>query len=220
MPFAEWVCNLASTPPQVAAPPLPNGGNRIIRTTTRRRHAASQLLMLQNPHRQQCGGLRRDLIDLAAAPVGSGRPATGDSDDAEATQYSPTKNRAGPLPVQDSPCTSHTAPLPVQNSPSTPLLTACAVQNSPCSPKMAQFGTFFACMANFLPFSPARSRAWRTLYRMRGRDGASHNSTSALTGAEGTAGTGGPGCNARGQRRHHRQPNFACNSFGRSFNNV
>ena len=103
----------------------------------------------------------------AAVPVGSGRPATGDSDGAEATQHSPTKNRAGPLPVQDSPCTSRTAPLPVQNSPSTLLLTAYAVQNSPCSPKMAQFGTFFTCMANFLPFSPARSRAWRTLYRCR-----------------------------------------------------
>ena len=100
-------------------------------------------------------------------PVGSGRPATGDSDGAEATQHSPTKNRAGPLPVQDSPCTSRTAPLPVQNSPSTLLLTACAVQNSPCSPKMAQFGTFFTRMANFLPFSPARSPAWRTLYRCR-----------------------------------------------------
>ena len=149
-------------------------------------------------------------------PVGSGRPATGDSDGAEATQHSPTKNRAGPLPVQDSPCTSRTAPLPVQNSPSTLLLTACAVQNSPCSPKMAQFGTFFTCMANFLPFSPARSRAWRTLYRMRGRDGASHHSTPALTGAEGTAGTGGPGCGTRERRPHHRQPNFARN-LTRSF---
>ena len=66
---------------------------------------------------------------------------------------------------------TRTAPLPVQNSPSSPLLAACAVQNSPCSPKMALFGTLFACMANFVPFSPARSHAWRTLYRMRGRDG-------------------------------------------------
>ena len=112
------------------------------------------------------GAAPEGLEGQAAVPVGSGRPATGDSDDAEATQHSPTKNRAGPLPVQDSPCTSHTAPLPVQNSPSTLLLTAYAVQNSPCSPKMALFGTFFACMANFLPFSPARSRAWRTLYRI------------------------------------------------------
>ena len=30
-------------------------------------------------------------MGLAAAPVGNGRPATGDSDSAEATQHSPTK---------------------------------------------------------------------------------------------------------------------------------
>ena len=106
---------------------------------------------------------------------------------------------------------TRTAPLPVQNSPSSPLLAACAVQNSPCSPKMALFGTFFACMANFVPLSSPTSHAWRTLYRMRGRDGASHHSTPGPTGAEGTAGTGGPGCGAHERRRHHRQPNFARN---------
>ena len=30
----------------------------------------------------------------------------------------------------------------------------------------------------------------------------------------------GPDCGTRGKRRHHRQPNLACNSIGRSFNNV
>ena len=30
----------------------------------------------------------------------------------------------------------------------------------------------------------------------------------------------GPDCDTRGRRRHHRQPNLACNSIGRSFNNV
>ena len=133
-------------------------------------------------------GRRRELKGLAAVPMGGGRTATGDTDGTEVTQKSPTKNRAGPLPVQNSPSTSRTAALPVQNSPSRPLLTACAVQNSPCWPKMALFGTFFACMANFVPFSPGRSRAWRTLYRMRGRDGSSHHSTPGPTGVEGAGG--------------------------------
>ena len=48
------------------------------------------------------------------------------------------------------------------------------------------------------------ARAWRTLYRIQGRDGASHTRTQRPTGAEGTGGAGGPGCGARGQRRHHR----------------
>ena len=30
----------------------------------------------------------------------------------------------------------------------------------------------------------------------------------------------GPDCGTRGRRRHHRQPNLACNSIGRSFNNI
>ena len=30
----------------------------------------------------------------------------------------------------------------------------------------------------------------------------------------------GPDCDTRGRRRHHRQPNLACNSIGRSFNNI
>ena len=76
---------------------------------------------------------------------------------------------------------------------------------------MAQIGTFFARRANFIPLSPARSRAGRTLYRMRGKDGAIHNSTPGPTGMKGTGGTGGPGCGARGQQRHHRLPNFARN---------
>ena len=36
-------------------------------------------------------------------------------------------------------------------------------------------------------------------------------STPGSTGVEGAGGTGGPGCNARGRRQHHRQPNFARN---------
>ena len=47
------------------------------------------------------------------------------------------------------------------------------------------------CRANFVPLSPGRSHAWRTLYRMRGRDGASHHSTPGTAGVEGAGGTGG-----------------------------
>ena len=47
------------------------------------------------------------------------------------------------------------------------------------------------CMANFVPLSPPTSHAWRTLYRMRGRDGASHHSTPGTAGVEGAGGTGG-----------------------------
>ena len=52
-------------------------------------------------------------------------------------------------------------------------------------------------MANFVPFSSASNRAWRTLYRMRGREGASHHRTTGLTGAEGAGGT----CRGAGGRR-------------------
>ena len=136
--------------------------------------------VLRCPHPHAC--YRR------IGPIGGGpNPAGGHPDGAEATQHSPIKNRAGPLPVQNSPCS--------------PLLTACAVQNSPCSLEMAQFGVFCACVANFLPFSPGRSHAGRTLYRIQVREGASHNSTPRPASVEGAGGTGGPGCGARGRRR-------------------
>ena len=65
---------------------------------------------------------------------------------------------------------------------------------------MAQFGRFYPCRANFIPMSPATSRAGRTLYRMRAGCGASkHNSTPGAAGVEGTGGTAGPG-------RHHTAP--------------
>ena len=51
--FTQWVCSLATTPPQTANSPPPNGGNCIIRAATRRRYPDSQLLMLQNPHHSQ-----------------------------------------------------------------------------------------------------------------------------------------------------------------------
>ena len=71
----------------------------------------------------------------------------------------------------------HQAPS-VQNPPRTLALAACPVQNSPCSPEMAQFGAFSACRESFVPLWLAQHRAGRVLYRMQGRVGASHDSTT------------------------------------------
>ena len=113
---------------------------------------------------------------LAAVPVGGGSSAPGHTNGATAVQNSPDKNHAGPLPVQNSPDKNHAGPLPVQNSP--------------CSPKMALFGAFFACMANFVPLSPPTSHAGRTLYRIQAGCGASkHNNTTDHTSVKVSTGS-------------------------------
>ena len=56
---------------------------------------------------------------------------------------------------------------------------------------MAQFGAFCPHGESFVPFSPPRSQAGRVLYRMRGRVGASHDSTPRPTSVEDTDGPGG-----------------------------
>ena len=78
--FTQWVCSLATTPPQTANSPPPNGGNCIIRAATRRRYPDSQLLMLQNPHRFPCGEQRRGRRARLRRPwaaAGPGRGACG-----------------------------------------------------------------------------------------------------------------------------------------------
>ena len=60
-------------------------------------------------------------------------------------------NKGGATARENSPYRSHIAPL--------------AGQNSPCSHKMAQFGSFYPCRENFIPLSPATSRAGRTFSR-------------------------------------------------------
>ena len=60
-------------------------------------------------------------------------------------------NKDGATARENSPYRSHIAPL--------------AGQNSPCSHKMAQFGRFYPCRENFIPLSPATSRAGRTFSR-------------------------------------------------------
>ena len=167
--FAEVVCTLGTTPPRTTISLPPIGGIGIIRGVTRRRHADSQLLMLQNPHRRQRGG-HREHGEPGPSPMSNKSPATGP--------------KGGPLPVQ--------------NSPRAPALAACAVQNSPCSPEMAQFGALSACRESFVPLWSAQHRAGRVLYRMRGRVGTSHDSTAHPTSTEGTGGTTGPRCRARG----------------------
>ena len=56
---------------------------------------------------------------------------------------------------------------------------------------MAQYGAIYACRESFVPFSPPRTQAGRTLYRTPGRNGASHNSTPRTTGMKGTRGITG-----------------------------
>ena len=65
---------------------------------------------------------------------------------------------------------------------------------------------------NFVPVSPPRIHAGRTLYRTQGTNRANHNSTPRTTGVERTSGTTGPRRGIRGRRQHHRPANFACNS--------
>ena len=192
----------------------PNRGNCIIRAATRRRYTVSQLLMLQNPHHHRHGERPghgkpgRDAREQRqGAAIARQQPRR-----AASVQNSPCTPAFTACPVQNSPSTSSTAPLPVQNSPRTPTLTACPGQNSPCTPKMARFGAIYACGESFVPLWPPRTRAGRVLYRTQGRVGASHDTTTGTTSAEGTGGTTGTRRMTGGLRQDHRQTNFACNS--------
>ena len=192
----------------------PNRGNCIIRAATRRRYTVSQLLMLQNPHHHRHGERPghgkpgRDAREQRqGAAIARQQPRR-----AASVQNSPCTPAFTACPVQSSPSTSSTAPLPVQNSPRTPTLTACPGQNSPSTPKMAQFGAIYACRESFVPLWPPRTRAGRVLYRTQGRVGASHDTTTGTTSAEGTGGTTGTRRMTGGLRQDHRQTNFACNS--------
>ena len=69
--FAEWVCTLATTSPQVAASPPPNKGHCIIRDRTRRRNADSLLQMRRNPTTAGAEGTVRP-EGTAAVLVGGG----------------------------------------------------------------------------------------------------------------------------------------------------
>ena len=69
--FAEWVCTLATTSPQVAASPPPNKGHCIIRDRTRRRNADSLLKCGETPTTAGAEGTVRP-EGTAAVPVGGG----------------------------------------------------------------------------------------------------------------------------------------------------
>ena len=75
-------------------------------------------------------------------------------------------NKGGATARENSPYRSHIAPL--------------AGQNSPCSHKMAQFGRFYPCRANFIPISPATSRAGRRISRTGRRNMARLKPTTPL----------------------------------------
>ena len=213
--FAQWVCTVAAAPPQVAASPSPIGGNCTTRgsdTPATRRKKASCSAKPPSPPAWRTPGARRARRSAHEQRQGAAiaRQLT-QGRRQSTTQLSQQQPRRTPS-VQNSPSTSSTAPLPVQNSPRTPTLTACPGQNSPCTPKMARFGAIYACGESFVPLWPPRTRAGRVLYRTQGRVGASHDTTTGTTSAEGTGGTTGTRRMTGGLRQDHRQTNFACNS--------
>ena len=75
-----------------------------------------------------------------------------------------------PNPVQNSPNTPTPAAQPVQNSPCSAGPGAHPVQNSPNTPKKAHFSPFYPSRENFVPLSPPRPPAGRTLYRSHHHD--------------------------------------------------
>ena len=128
-------------------------------------------------------------LENAGGPGRPGRSAREQRGAAIARQLAQGLRQSTALFAQQQP---RRAPS-VQNSPGTPALAACPVQNSPSTPEMAQFGAFSACRESFIPLWLAQHQAGRILYRMRGRVGASHDSTTRPTSAEDTRGVAGPG---------------------------
>ena len=150
--------------------------------------------MLQNPHRRRCGRYcEADEIggDYLAWPrrgvAGDERLVTGDMDGAERTQDSPNKNRAGPLRYKTRPAHPFAPHVRYKTRPAHPFAPHVRDKTRPARSKWPKLARF--------------SRAGRTLYRIQGKDGASHNSTPGPTAAEGAGGTGRPGHKARGRRR-------------------
>lgn len=101
-------------------------------------------------------------MGLAAAPVGNGRPATGDSDGAEATQHSPTKK-----PRRTATGTKLALHTPPHRMRGTKL--ALLAQNAPfwhVFRVQGELSTAIATnkprMANFFTLAPTPGRAWRT----------------------------------------------------------
>ena len=83
-------------------------------------------------------------------------------------QNSPCTHAGMPEPVQNSPSTHAGMPEPGQNSPSTHPGMPEAVQNSPSTAKIAHFGPFSACRANFLSSRAQTTEAGRlVVHRQR-----------------------------------------------------
>ena len=177
--FTEVVCNVGTTPPQVAASSPPIGGNCTTRgsdTPTTRRQPAPHAAKTPPPAWRTPG---------AGEP---GRSAREQRQGAAIARLLARGLRQSTTPLaQQEPHLAASG----QNSPCSPLLAACAVQNSPRSPKMAQFGMFCPHRESFVPLCSTKHQAGRILYRTRGRVTASHDSTPGPTSAEGTGGSGG-----------------------------
>ena len=94
---------------------------------------------------------------------------------AQPVQNSPCSADPPAHPVQNSPNTPPPAAHPVQNSPHTPTPAAQPVQNSPNTPKIADFSPFYPSRENFVPLSPPRPPAGRTLYRSHHHDPSREN---------------------------------------------
>ena len=100
---------------------------------------------------------------------------------AQPVQNSPCSADPPAHPVQNSPNTPPPAAHPVQNSPHTPTPAAQPVQNSPNTPKIADFSPFYPSRENFVPLSPPRPPAGRTLYRSHHHDPQQGELCTALT---------------------------------------
>ena len=119
----------------------------------------------------------------AAGPPGAQR-----SDAAQqATKSRQQDTRAVPLRYKTRPAHPFSPHVRYKTRPAGPFSPHVRYKTRPARPKRPIFAHF--------------AHAWRTFYRMRGRDGASHHSTPGPTGVKGAGGTGGPGCGAGGRWR-------------------
>ena len=173
--FTQWVCSSAATPPQVSGSLPPNGGNGVIRGTTRRRHTVSQLLMLQNPHQHRRGGRRRARRAWLRCP----RAAKAQQLD---TRTAPRRDKTRPTRTAPGHCGIKLAlQTPSRRICGTKL--ALLAQNDPNWHVLRAQGELNTAVASKKPRR-------RTLYRMRGKDGAIHDSTPGVAGVKGAGGSG------------------------------
>lgn len=155
-----------------------SGGMTPSKAPTRRRHAVRVLRMAQNPHHYRHGERQ-----------GHGEPGRS----AHERQKPDNRTQARPH------LRYKTLPAHLPRRISGTKLSQLA-RNGPIRRTLSTQGEFCTALLsktpsreNFVPLSPPRSQAGRILYRTRGRVGASRDSTTRPTSAEGSGGTTGPG---------------------------